>query len=114
LYFILSIYEEGLKVEPGNSDIATARDNAQLALRHPELMPKVVGPKSDRNSLLHLKQAGEAVRHNLRVLREQTFAKDVTYMTQRLPGTLRCIQYVLVDSAARITSTNGMYIHQIN
>eukprot|EP00026_Physarum_polycephalum_P013153 Phypoly_transcript_13526.p1 GENE.Phypoly_transcript_13526~~Phypoly_transcript_13526.p1 ORF type:complete len:299 (+),score=68.71 Phypoly_transcript_13526:150-1046(+) len=100
-------YEKGLKVEPTNSDIEAARDTAQLALRHPELMSKLVGPKSDRNSLLHLRQVGEAVRHNLRVLREQPFAKDVTYMTQRLPGKLRCIQYVLVDSAARITSTNG-------
>jgi tetratricopeptide (TPR) repeat protein len=100
-------YEKGLVVEPTNKDIATARDTAQLALRHPENMSKIFGPKSDRNSLLHLRQVGEAVQHNLRVLRDQPFAKDVTYMTQRLRGTLRCIQYVLVDSAGKITSTNG-------
>ena len=101
-------YEKGIEVEPSNKDIATARDTAQLALRHPELTSKLIGPKSDRNSLLHLRQVGEAVLHNLRVLRDAPFAKDVTYMTQRgTRGTLRCIQYVLVDNAGRITSTNG-------
>lgn len=101
-------YAHALIVEPANKDIASAHEAAQLALRHPELISTIVHPsKPDRASLVLLRQASDAVQHNLRVLRGATFAKDVTFMTQKLQNVLRCIQYVLVDSAGLITSTNG-------
>lgn len=101
-------YACALDAEPSNKDIVSAREAALLALRHPELVSKIIGPsKPDRASLVHLRQASDAVQHNLRVLRGAGFAKDVTFMTQKLKNALRCIQYVLVDSAGLITSTNA-------
>ncbi len=66
-----------------------------------------MGPHSDRTTLLLLRKVVETINHNLEALRGLTFAKDVTYMTQKVGPKVRCIQYVLVDQYGAIVSTNG-------